>query len=123
MGVIPEQDFILLSEEGIELGTFRIHRHQVITFVIIVITKYVYIFIPVIEVYTRSSFSIDSLCIAGIHRSIGTKTLVLFQFDIDNTRITGCFIFRRWIGNDFNRFDLGGLHTLQVIGQVGTGKR
>ena len=91
--------------------------------IIAVIAKYVYIFIAVIYSESRIVFWRNTNIIACVYRTISTIAFVLLQPDINDTGITGRFIFGRWVGNDLDGFNRRRLKRFKIIRQVFTSKR
>ena len=85
---------------------------------IVIVSKYVYLFVAVIKSCSGICLGINPLSIACGKSSVYAKPLVFFHANVNDAGITRSIIFRRRIGNDFNAFNSTGGESAKVVGKI-----
>src|ERR1700754_686910 len=112
----------MLEELSIQLCPIHGGIGLIERMVITVITKYIYIFVPVIKRKAAIVFTIGANVISCSDRCICTEGFILLQPDIDNARIAGRLILCAGIADDLYGFHRGGLQSLQIVGEGASGQ-
>ena len=110
--------YIMLIVHGVALYFIHIDPCSVISEIIAVIKVCIDFFIPIIKVKRIIDFCWMADGKSGCQTYIRAQFFILFEFNIYDACVSGCFIFGGRVWYEFNRFHVGRIYWANELSQV-----